>query len=380
MKPAGCVYPRQISVLTIALMRAFRSRSPTRVAAGVMACAWLAVGFLGAYHYVHAYAIYRGFPVPSTPAGIPQGKIETVRFRSPSIGRTSRYMVYLPPGYTTRRRYPVLYLLHGYPGKMPVWINVGAVHVAANIGIAQHRMNPMILVMPGGKSGVLGADTEWANTPSGRWEDYVVDVVRDVDARFSTLADRAHRGLLGDSEGAFGAVNVGLHHLEEFSVLESGGGYFTETPTGVFAGASAAALAANSPASYVGSLAPRIRRLGLRAWLFQGRTDPHDPALLRSFAGALHRAGADVRVGFFPGGHDWGLFRAQAPRMLTAASRWFARPPRGRPARLTHTGSSLSKAQLRRIRARRRAARAQRCAAAPCSATCASSSRATACR
>jgi S-formylglutathione hydrolase FrmB len=218
--------------------------------------------------------------------------------------------------------------------------------------------------MPGGKSGVLGADTEWANTPSGQWMDYVVDVVGDVDHRFATRADRQHRGIAGDSEGAYGAVNVALHHLDLFSVFESWGGYFTETPTGVFAKASAASLRANSPAAYVASLAPRIRRLGLRAWLFQGRTDSQDPALVTAFSGDLHRAGADVRLGFFPGGHDWGLFRAQAPRMLVAAGRWFEQRPGGRPARFGHTGSSLSKAALARIQARRHA----RCLALPATA------------
>ena len=246
-----------------------------------------------------------------------------------------------------------MYLLHGYPGKMPVFVNVGAVGVATDIGIAHHTIPPMIIVMPGGKSGVLGADTEWANTPSGKWMSYVIDVVHDVDHRFATIPNRQHRGLAGDSEGAYGAVNIALHHLGLFSVLESWGGYFTETPTGVFKGASPATLAANSPAAYVGRLAPEIHRLGLRAWLYQGRTDPADPALVRSFALALHRAGADVRLGFFPGGHDWGLFRAQTPHMLAAAGRWFAQRPGGR-TRFAHTGRALSKRTLHGIIARRR--------------------------
>src|SRR5215213_1405980 len=88
-------------------------------------------------------------------------------------------------------------------------------------------------------------------------------------------------------------------------------GYFRQTPTGVFAGASPAALRDNSPAEYIGGLAPEIRRLGLRTWVFQGRTDDADPRLLRAFAAQLHAAGADVHLGFFPGGHDWG---SSAPR------------------------------------------------------------------
>jgi enterochelin esterase-like enzyme len=285
-------------------------------------------------------------------------------FDSAAIGARSRYMVYLPPGYAAQaargRRYPVLYLLHGYPGKMPVFVNVGAVGVATDVGIAHHTIPPMIIVMPGGKSGVLGADTEWANTPSGNWMSYVTDIVHDVDRRFATIPDRQHRGLAGDSEGAYGAVNIALHHLGLFSVLESWGGYFTQTPTGVFAGATKAALAAASPAVYVHTLAPEIRRLGLRSWIFQGRTDSADPRLMLDFAAQLHAAGAAVNVGFFPGGHDWGLFRAQAPRMLIAASRWFGERPRARAPGLRNVGSSLPAQTLARIKAHRKVAKQAR--------------------
>jgi enterochelin esterase-like enzyme len=321
---------------------------------------WVALGLAGAVAYVHRYAIYRGFPVPATPAGIPRGAIRIETFASEAIGATSRYMVYLPPGYAAQaargRRYPVLYLLHGYPGKMPVFVNVGAANVASDVAIARHRMRPMILVMPAGKTGTLGADTEWADTPSGRWMSYLGDVVRDVDARFATIPDRRHRGIAGDSLGGYGAMNVGLHDLGSFSVIESWGGYFTQTPTGVFAGATQAQLDAASPAAYVSSLAPRIRRLGLRAWLFQGRTDSHDdPQLMLDFAAQLRAAGAGVNVGFFPGGHDWGLFRAQMPRMLIAASRWFGERPRSRAPWLRQVGRPLPEQSLLRIKAHRRA-------------------------
>lgn len=339
-------------------MRAHRA-GPAMLAA--IAAVWLVLGIAGAVAYVHRYAVYRGFPVPATPAGVARGTIETVGFHSSAIGAHSRYMVYLPPGYERAaargRRYPVLYLLHGYPGKMPVFVNVGAVNVASDVALARHQMKPEILVMPAGKTGTLGADTEWADTPSGHWMSYIGDVVHDVDHRFATIPDRRHRGIAGDSLGGYGAMNVGLHDLETFSVIQSWGGYFTQTPTGVFAGASQAALDAASPARYVNALAPRIRRLGLRSWIFQGRTDSADPKVMLDFASALHAAGADVHVGFFPGGHDWGLFRAQAPRMLIAASRWFGEQPRARAPGLRNVGRSLPAQTLARIKAHRKAAK-----------------------
>jgi enterochelin esterase-like enzyme len=285
---------------------------------------------------------------------VARGTLETVRFYSPSLRRMDRYLVYLPPHYAAQarrgRRFPVMYLLHGAPGTMSSFTEIGAVDVRANTLIARHRIRPLILVMPGGKQG-LHDDTEWANTGSGPWMSFVMDVVRDVDRRFATLADRRHRAIAGASEGAYGALNVGLHHLADFSVIESWSGYFAQTPTGPFSGATPAELAANSPADYVPSLAPAIHRLGLRAWLLQGRTDWRSPAAIRAFAAELHAAGADVRYGFFPGGHDWGLWRAQTPRMLIAADRWFAERP-GRHVGFGHFGHALSRAELLRVHLR----------------------------
>src|SRR5256885_10152258 len=111
--------------------------------------------------------------------------------------------------------------------------------------------------------------------------DYVLDVVQDVDRRFATLADRRHRGIAGVSEGAYGALNIALHHLAMFSVAESWSGYFTQTPSGPFAGASPVALRANSPGAYVSALSAPIHRLGLRAWLLQARLDWRSPHALR---------------------------------------------------------------------------------------------------
>jgi enterochelin esterase-like enzyme len=291
------------------------------------AVAWLAAGLAGTTAYVREYDAHRGFGTPHTPAGIPQGSLRVVSFHSAAIGRTERYLVYLPPGYAAAAargaRFPVLYLLHGAPGKMTSFTDVGAAQVAANVLIARHRIRPLLLVMPAALEGLHG-DTEWADSPAGRWMDDVVDVVHDVDRRFATLRRRADRGIGGDSEGAYGAVNVALHHLGLFGVVESWSGYYWQTRSTVFARSPEAAIEANSPAAEVRWLGPRIRALGLRAYLFEGRQDVTDPAQMLHFAAHLRRDGAHVVVRFPPGGHDWALWRAQTPHMLTVAARWFA--------------------------------------------------------
>jgi enterochelin esterase-like enzyme len=326
-----------------------------RIAATALAAAWLVAGLAGAYTYVHRYAVYRGFPPPQTPAGIARGTTRYVRFRSRAIGGTHRYVIYLPPDYAAEaaagRRFPVLYLLHGYPGEPRVFIDAGALAVDADVLIAHHRIPPMILVMPAGKHSLFGGDTEWANAGAGRWMSYVMEVVHDVDHHFATQANRQHRGLAGLSEGGYAAINISLRHLTEFSVAESWSGYFSQTASGVFAHATSAQVAANSPTAYVPLLTQRIRRLGFRAWLYQGVTDTSPPSLMIGFAHELHSAGADVRYGFFPGGHDWALWRRQLPHMLIAAGRWFSQRP-GR-AGLSGIGHHLSDARLRAIHAKR---------------------------
>jgi enterochelin esterase-like enzyme len=325
-----------------------------RTLVAVTLTAWLVLGLSAAYAYLRNYDLHRGFTPLKTPAGIPRGRVETVKFYSPSVHRVDRYMVYLPPHYAWAarhgRRFPVMYLLHGAPGLMSAFTEIDAIDVRANVMIAHHRIRPMILVMPAGEQG-FHTDTEWANARAGLWMNFLLDVVHNVDSRFATRAHRRYRAIAGASEGAYGAVNVGLHHVGEFSIIQSWSGYFTQTPTGPFADVPFSEIAANSPADYVASLAPEIHRLGLRAWLLQGRSDVQNPAALRSFAAALHAAGAEVRYGFFPGGHDWGLWRAQTPRMLVAASRWFGQRP-GSHVGFGHVGRALSPAARLRILAR----------------------------
>jgi S-formylglutathione hydrolase FrmB len=351
-----------------------------RLVAFPLALAWIVVGLVGAYVYAHRYQLYRGFPAPVTPAGVARGRVHDVHFYSEALHSRHRYLIYLPPHYASEaargRRFPVMYLLHGDPGTPEVFLRAGALEVQENVLLHEHRIRPMIVVMPWGHGGVFaGSGTEWANAQAGNYEGFVVDVVHDVDRRFATVRNRQGRGIGGLSEGGFGALNITLHKLKLFSVAESWSGYFNEQRSGPFSNEPDVVIRANSPMKYVSVVAPEIRRLGYRAWIYQGTLDSNNPAHIRRMSELLHAAGAEVHYGFFPGGHDWGLWRAQLPRMLIAASRWFATPPREGAAAFTsvgHAGSASAIraydiARARKCRARRaRAIRAGRPPGHPC--------------
>ena len=129
--------------------------------------------------------------------------------------------------------------------------------------------------------------------PQGRYESVLVDLVHNVDSRFATRADRGGRVLAGLSSGAYAAINVGLHNLKLFGNLQCWSGYFVQTRSGVFKYATVKQLRDNSPADYVGHLKPRIRKLGLRAFIYVGNQD-HQSRIdeLLPFAAKLRAAGA----------------------------------------------------------------------------------------
>jgi enterochelin esterase-like enzyme len=246
-----------------------------------------------------------------------------VRFDSPALGPHRTYDVYLPPGYAAAvargQRFGVLYLLHGSPGWPRLFVNAGALGVALDTLVAQHAVKPFLIVMPDGRDGSFKSDTEWADTAHGRYESFVLDVVRAVDRRWPTVPDRAHRVLAGNSEGAYAAANLAVRHLTTFGAFEAWSGYFRQTPGGVFRHASAAELRANSPMEHVTARRVAIARLPLNAYLYGGAQDP-DTRELAPFASALRAAGATVTTDVRSGGHDWQLWRSRTPAML----RWAA--------------------------------------------------------
>jgi enterochelin esterase-like enzyme len=296
----------------------------------LLAGLWLVAGIWGAISYGHDYYTYRGFPPPKTPKGISPGRSVTVSFFSRSLGQRRKYVIYLPPGYASAaaagRRYPVMYLLHGSPGWPQLFLEAGALGVDLDVGVAHHRLRPFIVVMPDGRNGSFQSDTEWANSPKGRFEDYVLDVVHDVDSRWPTLANRRDRAIAGNSEGAYAAINISLHHLREFSIAESWSGYFVQKPKGPFAHAAPATIAANSPSFYVPGLRTKLKREPLHAYIYVGKHERELPKA-RLFVRELAANGGHPTLGVFKGGHNWRLWRREIPAMLVYASHWFGTAP-----------------------------------------------------
>lgn len=133
--------------------------------------------------------------------------------------------VYLPPSYDTSpdRRYPVLYVLHGFTDSDLNWfgwrehfVNVpAAMERALESGTAKE----MILVMPNAFTAFQGSMYS-SSVTTGDWETFVAEeLVAYIDANYRTLADRENRGLTGHSMGGYGTIRIGMQRPDVFSSL-----------------------------------------------------------------------------------------------------------------------------------------------------------------
>jgi enterochelin esterase-like enzyme len=153
-----------------------------------------------------------------SPAGtVPcQGQVlESLRFSSAIVGGEVAYTVYLPPDYqTSTRRYPVVYLLHGFTDDDSAWIQFGEVNLAADRAIAQREIPPLIIVMPDG--GV----TWYINDFQGkvRYEDmFIQEFIPHIDKTYRTRPAKEFRGIAGLSMGGWGALMFSMRHPDEFA-------------------------------------------------------------------------------------------------------------------------------------------------------------------
>src|ERR1051326_9182802 len=135
-----------------------------------------------------------------------------------------RVTISLPPSYAAERarRYPAIYLLHGYSGTDATW--TGRIANVPEIGdrvFGAGAAREMIVVMPDGDSIYRGSMYSNSVT-SGDWERYIADdLVAYVDAHYRTLANRASRGLAGHSMGGYGTMRIAMKRPDAFASIYS---------------------------------------------------------------------------------------------------------------------------------------------------------------
>ena len=139
---------------------------------------------------------------------------------------TREITIYLPPSYdeSPGKRYPVLYLLHGFGGDNDSFVRGVGETLALMLldGLMGGGVIPeMIIVMPDA-SNSFGGSFYTNSELIGDYEDYIVrDVVGYVDSGYRTIPDREHRVIMGASMGGYGAMKLGVKHPDLFRAVVS---------------------------------------------------------------------------------------------------------------------------------------------------------------
>lgn len=263
--------------------------------------------------------------------GMAKGSVLRLQMEAPSVGERARTVrIYLPPSYArpeaSARRYPVIYMLHGWPGSDGNLLEFGHANDTADSLIARAAIPEVILVFPNGHgSGTLGR-SYWINSYDGkkRVEDYVThDLIDWVDQHYRTEATASGRGVIGISEGGDAAVNLTFRHPDLFSACGGhSGDYMLEKGfgTSAFLGPEPGArklLEDNSPALYAGRIVTQIRKQRI---YFDCGTSDESLAHNRAFHRLLDSLGVAHEYHEFPGSHTWGYWGRHFRESLLAVA------------------------------------------------------------
>ena len=170
-----------------------------------------------------------GAGAPGAPPAATKGTVEQIVVHGASLEGNLEgdspdrdATVYLPPSYagSPMRRYPVLYLLHGYGGKQDTFTTR-----LASLAESQDRLataqgfSEFIVVTPSAYT--LHKGSMYSASPTtGDWEKFVAeDLVAYMDGHYRTLATRMSRGLAGHSMGGYGALRIGMKRPDVFGSL-----------------------------------------------------------------------------------------------------------------------------------------------------------------
>jgi enterochelin esterase-like enzyme len=160
---------------------------------------------------------------------VPHGNVQQILFPSKSTNTSRRAFVYTPPGYEKEKskRYPVLYLQHGWGEDETAWSNQGHANLIMDNLIADGKVKPFIIVMTYGM-------TNDVRPGPGALRNFKIDpfqtvltkeLIPYVDANFRTVSDRSHRAMGGLSMGGMETHTITLNKPELFGyyALLSGG-------------------------------------------------------------------------------------------------------------------------------------------------------------
>ena len=176
--------------------------------------------------------------------GISRGTLETVEYKSESVGTVRKATVYLPPKFDSQKKYPVLYLQHGNAENEHGWSAQGHTGQILDNLIAEGKAVPFIVVMDYGQSQNIHLTGQYApaqpqqpqqpqpgqNRPRATGPDafqvvLMTDIIPMVEREYRVIADAEHRAMAGLSMGGMQTRRITVANPTTFAYvgLFSGG-------------------------------------------------------------------------------------------------------------------------------------------------------------
>jgi enterochelin esterase-like enzyme len=150
---------------------------------------------------------------------VPHGRVQQVLFPSKSTNISRRAFVYTPPDYNKdiTKRYPVLYLQHGWGEDETAWSVQGHANLIMDNLISEDKIRPFLIVMTYGMTN----DVRIGGLGSFKIDPFqtvlVDELIPYIDANFRTLSDQPHRAMAGLSMGGMETKSITLANLDNFS-------------------------------------------------------------------------------------------------------------------------------------------------------------------
>jgi enterochelin esterase-like enzyme len=147
-----------------------------------------------------------------------QGHVVHATYSSPVLNEEIPVLVFLPPCYVQlERRYPTIYLLHGFPMDETHWYELGTTELAGN-KISSKIWPAFIIVMPLQPSPLF---TSTDGGPGSYEIEMVEGLIPFIDNSYKTIPSAGDRSLGGVSRGAVWALEIAFRHPELFGSVSA---------------------------------------------------------------------------------------------------------------------------------------------------------------
>ena len=243
-----------------------------------------------------------------------KGNVEHVWYYSATNDMERRMSVYTPYGYDakSRKKYPVLYLLHGGGGDEDAWAVLGrAVQILDNL-IEQGRAVPMIVVMPNGNPNQYASpelqipvktDIKRYENSFDNYDSMVADIVPFIESHYNVIKKREARAVAGLSMGGGQSFYIGLRNVDVFANI----GIFS---SGLLGGTGAGQAAFDPEAQMPGLISNPAKYNKLDLFYISCGEQDNRIGGTRDFVDQLNSLGyKNVFYETYPGGHEWQVWR-----------------------------------------------------------------------